>query len=90
MNVLEQTRELGILRAVGLKRGQMRKVVMSQALAIGLVSLVPGTVIGVVYAYLFSLLADMLLAHKVTFHLDMSLVTSCWAAACAGRDRSEA
>ena len=32
MNVLEQTRELGILRAVGLKRGQLRKLIFAQVM----------------------------------------------------------
>src|SRR5262249_12681759 len=32
MNVLEQTRELGVLRAVAMKRGQVRKLVLAQAL----------------------------------------------------------
>jgi putative ABC transport system permease protein len=81
VNVLEQTRELGILRAVGLKRGQLRKVVLSQALAIGFISLVPGTAIGVAYAYVFNLLSHALLAHKTEFQLNAALIAACWAAA---------
>ena len=81
MNVLEQTRELGILRAIGLKRSQIRKVVLSEALAIGLVSLVPGTVLGVALGYLFSLLSHLMLAHTVGFQVDAPLIAACLAAA---------
>src|SRR5207249_481064 len=34
MNVLEQTRELGILRAVAMTRRQVRKMILAQALAL--------------------------------------------------------
>jgi putative ABC transport system permease protein len=81
MNVLEQTRELGILRALGLKRSQVRKLVLSQALAIALVSLVPGTVIGLALAYLFNLLSHLLLSHTVAFRVEFGLVAGCLATA---------
>ena len=77
MNVLEQTRELGILRAVGLKRRQIRKLVLSQALAVGLISLAPGIVVGVVLAYLFNLLSHLLLAHAVAFRIELGLIAAC-------------
>jgi putative ABC transport system permease protein len=81
MNVLEQTRELGVLRAVGLTRRQLYKVVLWQALAIGLVSLVLGTVIGLAYAYVFNVLSHLLLAHAVAFQIDIPLITGCLAVA---------
>jgi putative ABC transport system permease protein len=81
MNVLEQTRELGMLRAVGLKRGQLRKLVVSQALAVGLISLVPGTVIGLALAYLSNMLSHILLGHAVAFRIEIGLVAGCLAAA---------
>jgi putative ABC transport system permease protein len=83
MNVLEQTRELGVLRAVGLKRGQIRKLVLSQALAVGLISLAPGIVVGVILAYLFNLLSHLLLAHAVSFRIELGLIAVCSAAAVA-------
>ena len=58
MNVLEQTRELGMLRAVGLQRRQLRKLILAQALAVGLMSVVPGTVIGLALAYVINLLSQ--------------------------------
>jgi putative ABC transport system permease protein len=83
MNVLEQTRELGVLRAVGLKRGQLRKLVLAQALALGLISLVPGTAVGLALAYVFNLLSDLLLAHAVPFRIEVGLVLECLLAAVA-------
>ncbi len=35
MNVLEQTRELGLLRIVAMTRGQVRKAILTQAAMIG-------------------------------------------------------
>ena len=36
MNVLEQTRELGLLRVVAMTRGQVRKAIVAQAAMLGL------------------------------------------------------
>jgi putative ABC transport system permease protein len=83
MNALEQTRELGILRAVGLKRIQVRKLILSQALAVGLMSLAPGIVVGMILAFLFNLLSHLLLAHAVPFHIEFGLIAVCSAVAVA-------
>lgn len=55
MNVLEQTRELGLLRAVALTKKQLRKMVFAQAIAIGVISMAPGVIAGMFLAYLMSL-----------------------------------
>jgi putative ABC transport system permease protein len=81
MNVLEQTRELGVLRAVGLRRCQVRKLVLAQALAVGLMCLLPGVAVGLILAYVFNLLSDLLLAHAVGFRVEIHLVLACAAAA---------
>ena len=47
MNVLEQTRELALLRVVAMTRRQVRKMVLSQAGIIGLIGLVLGTLAGI-------------------------------------------
>jgi len=83
MNVLEQTRELGMLRAIGLQRRQLRKLIMAQALAVGLMSLVPGTLIGLALAYVIHVFSSILLAHAWPFHLDLALIAGCLAAALA-------
>ena len=47
MNVLEQTRELGLLRVVAMTPGQVRKTIMAQAAMLGMIGVVPGLLAGV-------------------------------------------
>jgi putative ABC transport system permease protein len=54
MNVQEQTRELGVLRALGMKRGQVRRLVLTQAGLLGVIGLIPGAVAGLGLAYLIN------------------------------------
>ena len=79
MNVLEQTRAIGILRAVAMKRRQVRKMILAQALALGIVSMLPGTLAGIGLAYLMKLATTAVLGHSVQFHFDPSLVVGCFA-----------
>jgi putative ABC transport system permease protein len=51
MNVHDQTREFGVLRALGLKRRQVGKVVLTQAVLLACISLLPGSLVGVALAY---------------------------------------
>jgi putative ABC transport system permease protein len=51
-NVLDQGRDFGILRAVGLKRGQIRGVVLAQAVWLAGLGLVPGAAVGILLACL--------------------------------------
>jgi putative ABC transport system permease protein len=77
MNVLEQTRELGMLRAVGLQRRQLRKLVLAQAAAVALLSVIPSTIAGLALAYVINMLSDALLAHTVAFRIDAGLLGGC-------------
>ncbi|HLJ95638.1 MAG TPA: FtsX-like permease family protein [Gemmataceae bacterium] len=77
MNVLEQTRELGILRAVAFTRGQVRKMILAQALALGITSLVPGTGLGIGLAYLMNLATHPVLGQRVAFRFDGWYVGLC-------------
>jgi putative ABC transport system permease protein len=77
MNVLEQTRELGVLRAIGLKRGQVGKLVLSQALAVGVISLLPGVLLGLVAAYLQNLVTYPLQGHPVPFQINLPFLSGC-------------
>lgn len=54
MNVLEQTREIGLLRAVAMTRRQLRKMILSQALGLAAISLLPGLAVGVAVQYLLN------------------------------------
>ena len=80
MNVLEQTREIALLRAVALCRRQVRAMVFFQALALGLCSLVPGIGLGLVLAYLMNLSTHVLLGQPVDFHADGWFILACGAA----------
>lgn len=69
INVLEQTRELGLLRIVAMTRAQVRKTVFTQAIIMALLALVPGIVAGVAVAYLINLAMMPVLGHPVEFTL---------------------
>jgi putative ABC transport system permease protein len=77
MNVLEQTRELGTLRAVGMKRGQVTRLVLAQALGLLLISLIPGVAGGIGLAYLMNLATYPLMGQLVPFRLDPTLLAGC-------------
>jgi putative ABC transport system permease protein len=81
MNVLEQTRELGVLRALGLRRVQVGKLVVCQALALGVLGLLPGLVGGIGLTYLIHLSTYPLSGRPVPFHLEGTLLGGCLAAA---------
>jgi putative ABC transport system permease protein len=81
MSVLEQTRELGVLRALGMKRAQVAKMVLSQALALGVIGLIPGAVAGIVLAYLMNLATYPLTGNAVAFRLHAPLIMGALAAA---------
>ena len=55
LSVFERTHEIGLLRAVGMKRRQVRAMIRSEAIIVGLlggvVGIVRGTVVGAALAY---------------------------------------
>lgn len=53
INVLERTREIGVIRAVGGSRTQVRRIVMAEAVLLGLFGALIGTVAGAVASYGF-------------------------------------
>jgi putative ABC transport system permease protein len=74
MNVLEQTRELGLLRIVAMTRKQVRRTIVMQALIIGLVGLPPGIILGVGIAYVINLAMMPSFGHSVEFKLHPYMV----------------
>jgi putative ABC transport system permease protein len=54
MNVLEQTKELGMLRAIGMRHRQVVKTVLGQAAYLGIIGVVAGAVSGVSLARAFN------------------------------------
>ncbi len=67
MNILEQTAEIGMLRIVAMTRSQIRKLILSQALLMGLVGLIPAVFAGLFIAYLLSLSLLPTTGHAVGF-----------------------
>lgn len=74
MNVLEQTREIALLRVIGMTRWQVRKMILSQALIIGVIGLGLGVIAGVNTAYIMNLCLRPLLGFSVPFAIPVVLV----------------
>lgn len=74
MNVIEQTRCLGVLRVVGMTRLQVFRMFVLQALVLGLLAIVPGAVLGAVMSYLISERFSGVADYGVAFQLHLPLV----------------
>ena len=70
MSVLEQTRELGLMRIIGMTRWQVRRLVLWEAILLALVSIALGTLAGVTTAGVIHLCTLPLLGRSMpfTFH----------------------
>lgn len=79
LNVMEQARELCVLRVLGMKRGQVVKVVLSQALLMSVAGLAPGTVVGLGLAHLLTSTGGSVSVQPSLFHGDAVLIAACWA-----------
>ncbi|MCC6511550.1 MAG: FtsX-like permease family protein [Pirellulaceae bacterium] len=67
MNILEQTRELGMLRVVAMTRQQTRRMILAQAVMMGMLGIIPGAIVGVFVSYAISLSAQAVLGHDIQF-----------------------
>jgi len=67
MSVLEQTREFGLLRIVGMTRRQVRKMVLAEAALLGVVGFLMGTASGVATAFLIHACNEPLTGREVPF-----------------------
>jgi putative ABC transport system permease protein len=67
MNIIEQTREIGLLRVVAMTRKQIRRMIFAQALLLGIVGFVPGACMGFVVAYLINLSTYTATGHVIEF-----------------------
>lgn len=55
INVLERTREIGIIRAVGGNRSQVRRIVVAEAILLGIFGAITGIVAGIALSYGFTM-----------------------------------
>jgi putative ABC transport system permease protein len=79
LNVREQSRELGILRAVGATRQQVGRFVLWQALLTGVVGLLPGAVLGVTLGALINGAAGAVTGQQAAFAVELPLTVGCLA-----------
>jgi putative ABC transport system permease protein len=81
MSVLEQTRELGLMRIIAMTKRQVRHTILMQAVIIGSVGLVPGVLVGVLVAYLMNLLMLPTIGRTIEFGFHPWLVLGTLASA---------
>jgi putative ABC transport system permease protein len=81
MNILEQTREIGILRVVAMTRRQVRRTILAQATMMGVIGLAPGALMGLLIAYLINLSTLPTTGHAILFVFRPWLLAVCFAAA---------
>ncbi|GAB3798416.1 ABC transporter permease [Virgibacillus kimchii] len=54
MNTIERTKELGVMRAIGFTKGQIKRMILAEGLIIGLTGVIVGTAYGILVIYLNS------------------------------------
>ncbi len=74
MGVLEQTREIGMLRAVAMQRGQIARSTLAQAAAVGMMGMAPGLAGGLAMAYAMNVSTYPITGFLVEFTLSPLLI----------------
>ena len=83
MNVLEKKRTLGLLRAVGMTRGQVTRMVVLESVLLGTAGGIIGLAAGITTALFIQLASQPLLGHPVSVTFRPSVVATNLAAAIA-------
>jgi putative ABC transport system permease protein len=68
MNILEQTREIGMLRVVAMTRQQVRSMIFAQALFLGILGIIPGAIVGIFVQFAIGLSSNVVLGHEISFY----------------------
>jgi putative ABC transport system permease protein len=76
MNVIEQSRHLGMLRIVGMLQIQAFRMFLFQSLILGIMGIVPGMMVGVVMSYLTMLCFKGVTDHGVEFVANTGLLSA--------------
>jgi putative ABC transport system permease protein len=69
LNVLEQTRELGLLRIIGMTPRQVRKLVFCESLLLGILGTLLGTCGGITTAMVIHYCNEPVLGRAIPFHM---------------------
>jgi len=83
MSVMEQKRSLGLLRAVGMRRGQVVRMVVLQSMLLGVAAGLVGLVAGLATALFIQFSSQPLLGHPLALRVRPDVVASSLAAAVA-------
>lgn len=76
MNVIEQTRHLGLLRVVGMQRSQAVRMFLMQSLIVGVIGIIPGVATGTLMSYLTTRTYAAVTDHGISFHADRTLLSA--------------
>jgi putative ABC transport system permease protein len=76
MSVLEQTRELGLLRVIGMTRGQARKLIFCESILLGLLGVLMGGAAGLTTAWVIHLCNEPLMGQSIPFALHAWLLAA--------------
>jgi putative ABC transport system permease protein len=75
ISVAERKRELGIIRAIGGMRGQLRKMIMLEAVAISIAGLISGSIAGALNAYfLVRTAASVIGGFTIPYYFPLTMV----------------
>ncbi len=69
MNILEQTREIGMLRVVAMTRWQIRRMILAQAMIMGIIGIVPGVLTGIWISYAINLTTMPVTGHDIQYQI---------------------
>jgi putative ABC transport system permease protein len=69
MNVMERTQEIGMLRGVGMTRGQIIRMIMAEAGVMGLIGGILGVVFGVLLSRIFMAAMMSMSGYSLTYTL---------------------
>lgn len=76
MNVIERTREIGMLRGVGMTRSQVLRMILAEAALMGIIGGILGVIFGIILSRIFLLAMAAMSGYRLTyvFPLDKSLI----------------
>ena len=76
MNVVERAQEIGMLRSIGLTRGQTLEMVLAESLLMGLMGGVLGLVFGTLLTRIFLWSMTAMSGYKITFTIPVQAIAA--------------